>query len=98
MLVLSRRIDESIIVDGRITVTVVDIRSGEVRLGIDAPRSISIHRKEVFEAIEAENIAAATGGVPDLEKLGRELGLRKASDNTPPADGGAPPPPEKPED
>ena len=88
MLVLSRKVDESIIIDGRITVQVVEIRAGEVRIGIDAPRSISVHRKEVFEAIQAENIAAAGGTVPDLEKLSRELskGRRKAP-KAPPGNG-----------
>ena len=90
MLVLSRKVDESIIIDGRITVTVVEIRSGEVRIGIDAPRSIAVHRREVFEAIQAENIAAARGGVPDLEKLGRELGRREAADEPAPPDDGEP--------
>jgi carbon storage regulator len=74
VLVLSRRVGESIVIDGRITVTVAEIRPGEVRLGIDAPRSIPVHRKEVFDAIAAENVAAARGEMPDLKKLSDELG------------------------
>ena len=51
MLVLSRKKNESIIIDDRITVTVVEIRGDKVRLGIEAPREVPIHRSEVYEAI-----------------------------------------------
>lgn len=94
MLVLSRKTDESIVIDGRITVTVVEIRSGEVRLGIDAPREIDVHRKEVFDAIQAENIAAGGARMPDLAKLGEELGRRPA----PPPPAPAPDEPENPDE
>ena len=63
MLVLSRRKDESIIIDGRIVITVAEIRGSEVRLGIEAPRSVAVHRKEVFDAIQAENIAAGISSI-----------------------------------
>ena len=52
MLVLSRRENESIVIDGRIKVTIVDIRSKRVRVGIAAPENITVHRKEVQEMIE----------------------------------------------
>lgn len=55
MLVLSRKRDESIIIDGSIVVTVVDIRGDKVRLGIEAPKDVSVHRQEVYEAIQREN-------------------------------------------
>jgi carbon storage regulator len=70
MLVLSRHKDESIIIDGRIEVTIVDIKGDTVRLGINAPREIDVHRKEIFLAIQKENIAAARAGTPDLKGLG----------------------------
>lgn len=54
MLVLSRKRNESIIIDGSIVITVVEIRGDKVRLGIEAPREVSIHRQEVFSAITAE--------------------------------------------
>tara|TARA_B100000945_G_scaffold266885_1_gene226804 strand:+ start:2622 stop:2966 length:345 start_codon:yes stop_codon:yes gene_type:complete len=54
MLVLSRRRDESIMIGKEITVTIIDIRGDKVRLGIDAPKSISVHREEVFHAIQKE--------------------------------------------
>jgi carbon storage regulator len=54
MLVLSRQRDESIIIGDDIVITVVDIRGDKVRLGIDAPTAISVHRQEVYEAIQRE--------------------------------------------
>ncbi len=59
MLVLSRQRDETIMIGDNIEVTVVDIRGDKVRLGINAPREISVHRKEVYDAIRRENRAAA---------------------------------------
>lgn len=59
MLVLSRQRDETIIIGDNIEVTVVDIRGDKVRLGITAPKDISVHRKEVYEAIRRENRQAA---------------------------------------
>jgi carbon storage regulator len=52
MLILSRKKDESIIINGNIRITVVDFRGDKVRLGIDAPKDIIVHRQEVQEAIE----------------------------------------------
>jgi len=54
MLVLSRQKDESIIIGDDIEITIVDVRGDKVRLGINAPRSISVHRKEIYEAIQRE--------------------------------------------
>lgn len=56
MLVLSRQRDESIIIGDNIVVTIVDIRGDKVRLGIQAPTEIPVHRREVFEAIQRENL------------------------------------------
>ena len=54
MLVLSRQKDESIIIGDDVEVIIVDVRGDKVRLGINAPREISVHRKEVYEAIQRE--------------------------------------------
>jgi len=52
MLVLSRKKNESIVIGSNVTITVIDIRGDKVRLGIDAPIEVSVHRKEVADAIE----------------------------------------------
>jgi carbon storage regulator len=58
MLVLSRKRDESIIVDGNIVITIVDIRGDKVRLGIEAPATVPVHRKEVYDALKRESAQA----------------------------------------
>jgi carbon storage regulator len=57
MLVLSRQKDESIMVGDEVEITIVDVRGDKVRLGITAPRSIAVHRKEVYNAIQREKEA-----------------------------------------
>jgi carbon storage regulator len=54
MLVLSRQRDQTIMIGDRIAVTVVDIRGDKVRLGIEAPEEIPVHRREVYDAIERD--------------------------------------------
>lgn len=58
MLVLSRKRDESIIIGDNIILTIVDIRGDKVRIGINAPADIPVHRQEVWEAIQRENARA----------------------------------------
>jgi carbon storage regulator len=55
MLVLSRQRDESIIIGENVVVTIVDIRGDKVRLGIEAPGEVPVHRQEIYEAIQREN-------------------------------------------
>jgi carbon storage regulator len=55
MLVLSRKKNESIIINDDITVTVIEIRGDKVRLGIEAPKDVTVHRREVYEAIQSQN-------------------------------------------
>ncbi|MFN9413761.1 MAG: carbon storage regulator CsrA [Pirellula sp.] len=59
MLVLSRHRDESIMIGDDVVVTIVDIRGDKVRLGIEAPNDIPVHRQEVYEAIKRENRKAS---------------------------------------
>ncbi len=66
MLVLSRQRDESIMIGDNVQVTIVDIRGDKVRLGIVAPTDISVHRKEVYDAIQRENRKAAGLSPGDL--------------------------------
>ncbi len=69
MLVLSRQRDESIIIGDNIVVTIVDIRGDKVRLGIQAPTEIPVHRREVFEAIQRENMQASRVQPNELGEL-----------------------------
>ena len=70
MLVLSRHRDESIMIGDDIVITVVDIRGDKVRLGIDAPTDIPVHRQEVYDAIQRENRKAAQTDPGDTRDLG----------------------------
>jgi len=69
MLVLSRQRDETIMIGDEIEITVVDIRGDKVRLGINAPTRIAVHRKEVYEAIRKENEHAAKVSGSDLAAI-----------------------------
>lgn len=69
MLVLSRKKGQSIMVGSDIEISIVDIQGDQIRLGIDAPKSVAIHRKEVFEEIIKENKQAASVALdPELIK------------------------------
>ncbi|HOQ02038.1 MAG TPA: carbon storage regulator CsrA [Acetivibrio clariflavus] len=59
MLVLTRKKNESIVLNDNIEITVVDVQGDQVRIGINAPKSVSIYRKEIFLEIQAENKKAA---------------------------------------
>lgn len=69
MLVLSRREAQSIVIGNNVVVTVVSIRGDQVRIGIEAPRSVTIHRQEVAVAIEAANREALARTDVDLASL-----------------------------
>jgi carbon storage regulator len=60
MLVLSRQKDESIMIGDDVEITIVDVRGDKVRLGITAPKSIPVHRREVYDAIQREKKAKET--------------------------------------
>ena len=74
MLVLSRQRDESIFIGDNIKITVVDIRGDKVRLGITAPVTVPVHRKEVYDAIQRENREAARVKMEDLGSLPKAPG------------------------
>ena len=59
MLILARKVGQKIVIDGDIEITVVEVRGDQVRLGITAPRSVAVLRKELLEQVAAENIEAA---------------------------------------
>jgi len=58
MLVLSRKKNESIVINNDITIVVVEIRGDKVRLGVDAPKEIPVHRREVYDAIQRNELPA----------------------------------------
>jgi carbon storage regulator len=69
MLILSRKVNEKIMIGDDISVSIIDVRGDQVRLGVDAPRSVKVFRQEVFDAIKAENRAAAESRpkLPDID-------------------------------
>ena len=73
MLVLSRQRDETIMIGDEIEISIVDIRGDKVRLGINAPTRIAVHRKEVYDAIKRENTQAARLGTTDLDSLAQTI-------------------------
>lgn len=78
MLVLSRQRDESIMIGDNIVVTIVDIRGDKVRLGINAPSEVPVHRQEVYEAIQRENLQASALQPDDTQELGKLAARRSA--------------------
>ena len=87
MLVLSRQRDETIMIGDDIELTVVDIRGDKVRIGIQAPTHIAVHRKEVYEAIKRENEQAALINDPELTALTPTVEKDSAGSNSVPAAG-----------
>ena len=74
MLVLSRKKNESIVINGNIAVVVVEVRGDKVRLGIDAPKDISVHRKEIFDAIHSPRLPGipVPESGPTVAKIARD--------------------------
>ncbi|TIC79020.1 carbon storage regulator CsrA [Nocardioides sp. GY 10127] len=73
MLVLSRRVGESVVIGDNVTVTVLEIRGDVVRIGIDAPRSVAVNRAELLAELESSNQAAAAASEEQVASLARAL-------------------------
>jgi carbon storage regulator len=69
VLVLTRKVGEGIIIGDDIKITIVELKGGGVRVGIDAPRDMKIHRQEVFDRIKQENKEATQWDIADLDEL-----------------------------
>ena len=68
MLVLDRRVNQSIMI-GNIEVVVTEVRGDHVKIGVQAPRCVPVHRKEIYELIRSQNIRAAESQPVDLEQV-----------------------------
>lgn len=73
MLVLTRKLEESVMIGDEIEVKVLGIHGDQVRLGFTAPRNVAVFRKEVFEAIQEENRRAAHPGAGGLDEIAGSL-------------------------
>ena len=80
MLVLTRKKDQALIISDNIEITVLDIQGDQIRLGVNAPKSIKIYRKEIYLEIQAENKAAAKHAAPPpAENLRNLLNLPESN-------------------
>jgi carbon storage regulator len=77
VLVLSRRVGESIMIGPDVVVTVLEVRPDLVRIGIKAPRDVEVHREEVFIEVQQANRSAASPSQKDVEALAADLRDKK---------------------
>ncbi len=77
MLVLTRSVNETIMIGDDVEITIVDVKGEKVRVGIRAPVSVPVHRKEVYLAIKQANIEAAQAAPQSLEELQRLVGRQE---------------------
>ena len=80
MLVLTRKLNESVMIGDEIEICILDIRGEKVRLGIKAPREIMVHRKEIYEEIRKANEEAARSSLEMAEALEKAISNRMISD------------------
>ncbi len=69
MLVLSRKINQSIVIGDNIEIMLVDIRGDQIKLGINAPKNVKIFRKEVYEEVKSQNLEASKSTIEELNIL-----------------------------
>ena len=84
MLILARKVDERIVIGDQIQISVVEIRGDQVKLGVDAPRSIKVYRHEVYDAIQKENVAAAAAppaAMPELPDISAGAGAARTDND-----------------
>ena len=79
MLVLSLKKNESIVINNDITIVVVEIRGDKVRLGVEAPKEVPVHRREVYDAIHRANSAGGSNGTPGNAASGADTPSESSS-------------------
>lgn len=77
MLVLTRKKGQSLIIGNDIEVTIIDIQGDQVRIGINAPKSVIVHRKEIYEEIRNENVSAASNKQIEINIINQEFKQKK---------------------
>ena len=85
MLILSRKTNESIVIDGRIIVKIMRLEGEVVKVGIEAPADVPVHRQEIYEEIQRNNREALTQGRPVPPKLPRPTRPQKVFEGQQPA-------------
>ena len=81
MLILTRKLGERITIGDDITITLLEIKGSQVKLGIEAPQSISVHRQEIYERIRRENVRSSEVKVSDLSEAASLLRINKTQRN-----------------
>ena len=76
MLVLTRKLGERIAIGDDISITLLEIKGSQVKLGIEAPKSISVHRQEIYERIREENLRSSEVGISELSKAASLLRIK----------------------
>ena len=71
MLILTRKVNEKIVIGDNIVVTLIDVKGDQVKLGVEAPKNVKVFRQEIFDAIQTENKQAVTTitNMPDLSRF-----------------------------
>ena len=80
MLVLTRKKGQSLMIGHDIELSIIDIQGDQVRIGINAPKNVAVHRKEIYEEIRKENLSAIAGKNTDIKALNQKF--RKKDENS----------------